>query len=69
MLYAAVAGFGVLISGLFVMDQFTKRRLRARDARRDERQRLRIRDWTVMQWVFGPRAQLRITDNRGTAED
>jgi hypothetical protein len=71
MFYAlvAAAGFGVLITGLFVMDQREKNRIRARDARRDARQRIRIRDWTVMQWVFGSRAHLRITDRRGTAED
>ncbi|MCW3847890.1 hypothetical protein OF829_11625 [Sphingomonas sp. LB-2] len=65
MLYAAVGGFGALVTWLVVMDQRTKRRLRARDARRDARQRNRIRDWTVMQWVFGSRANLRITDRRG----
>lgn len=62
MLYAVLAVFGVLITALIVMDRRTKLRDRGRIARRDERQRVRVRDWTVMEWVFGRRAHLRITD-------
>lgn len=64
MVYAALALFGVLITVLIVMDRRTRHRDRSRLARRDERQRVRVRDWTVMQWVFGQRANLRITDRR-----
>ncbi|HSI17016.1 MAG TPA: hypothetical protein VK980_04545 [Sphingomonas sp.] len=64
-----MAVFGVLITGLVVMDQREKRRIRSRDARRDQRQRIRIRDWTVMQWIYGSRANLRITHKPEAAED
>lgn len=75
MIYGAAL---VLVAGLgaawFVMDRRGKRRHEEHVARRAERQRRRIVEWSVLEWLYGRRANLRIThlqasENPASAED
>ncbi len=65
MLYAALA---VLCVGLalawFVAGLRRKRHHEDREVRRAERQRRRIIEWSVLEWLYGRRANLRITYQR-----
>jgi hypothetical protein len=69
MLYLAIGGVGAVTIALVVMNEGRKRKWRGRDARSAERQRKRIRDWTVMEWVYGRGGNLRITHQPDTNDD
>ena len=64
---AMVLGLGV---AWFVTDRRSRRRHEDHLARRAARQRRRIIEWSVLEWLYGRRANLRITHRRGaSAED
>lgn len=69
MIYIVGAAIAAVVGVFLAFDFSARRKERARDARRDERQRIRIRDWTVWEWIHGRSGTRRITYQPDTSED
>lgn len=69
MIYVVGAAIAAVVGVFLAFDYRAYRLSRARDARRDERQRIRVRDWTVWEWIHGRSGTRRITYQPDASED
>lgn len=61
MLYAAFGVLALIVIVPMVTSFMGLRKYRTHEARRQQRQRTRTRDWAVMDWLYRGRGKLRIT--------
>ncbi|NML06814.1 hypothetical protein [Sphingomonas sp. G-3-2-10] len=68
MLFAAFGVLALIVVVPLITRFIDRKKYLAHEARRHERQRVRKRDWAVMDWIYGRRGKLRITHQQPREE-